>query len=271
MDKRPIGVFDSGLGGITAVRELKKIMPNENIIYFGDTSRVPYGTRSKQTIRKYSAQDINFLLQNDVKMLVAACGTVSANIQKEVVDKLPVHFTGVLKPAVDAACKATKNNRIGIIATPATIKTRAYGKEIKKIIPDTEIIANACPMFVPLIENGYVDKDCQVTRIIANEYLQPIIEQKVDTLILGCTHYPIIKEMIQEIVSEDTTLIDPGVEVANYVKKYLTENNMLNNSDKHGYCHFYVSDNIESFEAHAGVFLDENISGDVDFVDIDKY
>lgn len=271
MDKRPIGVFDSGLGGITAVRQLKKIMPNENIIYFGDTSRVPYGTRSKQTIRKYSAQDINFLLEKDVKMIVAACGTVSANIQKDLVNSLPVHFTGVLQPAVKSACKFTKSKKIGIIATPATIKTKAYDKEIKKLIPDTEIVAKACPMFVPLIENGYVDRDCEVTKIIANEYLKPIMEQGIDTLILGCTHYPIIKELIQDIVSEKTTLIDPGVEVANYVKKYLTDNNMLNNSNQHGYCHFYVSDNVESFEAHAGVFLHEDISGEVEIVDIDKY
>lgn len=271
MDKRPIGVFDSGLGGITAVRELKKIMPHENIVYFGDTSRVPYGTRSKQTIRKYSVQDINFLLEQDVKMIVAACGTVSTNIDKEYVKQLPVHFTGVLKPAVKKACKSTKNNTIGIIATQATIKTKAYGSEIKKIINNPKIVANACPMFVPLIENGYVQRDCLVTQIIAKEYLKPIIDENVDTLILGCTHYPIIKDLIKDIVSDKTTLIDPGVEVANYVKEYLTQNNLTNNSEKNGYCHFYVSDNIESFESHAGVFLDENISGEVRFVDIDKY
>lgn len=271
MDKRPIGVFDSGLGGITAVRELKNIMPNENIIYFGDTSRVPYGTRSKETIRKYSAQDIKFLLGKDVKMIVAACGTVSTNIDKDITCDLPVHFTGVLQPAVTSACKSTKNKKIGIIATSATIKTRAYETEIRKIIPEIEIAQNACHMFVPLIENGYIDRNCEVTKIIANEYLKPIVEKGVDTLILGCTHYPIIKDLIQDIVSKDTTLIDPGVEVANYVKEYLTSNNMLNNSKKRGHCKFFVSDNIESFQSNASVFLDENISGEVEIVDIDKY
>lgn len=271
MDKRPIGVFDSGLGGITAVRELKKIMPNENIVYFGDTSRVPYGTRSRQTIIKYSSQDIKFLLENDVKMIVAACGTVSANIEQSVVDSLPVHFTGVLQPAVKKACISTKNNSIGIIATQATIKAKAYETEIKKILPNTKIVSNPCPLFVPLIENGYVDRNCEVTKIIAKEYLQPIINGNVDALILGCTHYPIIKDLIQDIVDVNTALIDPGVEVANYVKTYLTQNNITNDLENDGYCHFFVSDNVESFETNAGVFLDENISGKVEFVDIDKY
>lgn len=271
MDSRPIGVFDSGLGGITAVREIKKLMPNENIVYFGDTARVPYGTRSKDTIIKYAKQDIRFLQSQDVKMIVAACGTVSANLPQAVIDELPLPFTGVLLPAVQAACAATDSGRIGVIATQATVRTGAYGKAIRNIIHNPCIIGKACPMFVPLIENGYVKPDNVVTNIIAKEYLQTVLDERVDTLILGCTHYPIIKPLIGNIVGEDIALIDPGMEAAKYVQAFLTNNHMLNDSGEPGECRFYVSDNVEGFASNAGVFLGDDICGDVAKVDIDTY
>ena len=181
MDRRPIGIFDSGIGGLTAFKKVRQLMPKEDIIYFGDTSRVPYGGRSSDTIKQYAAQDIRFLLSHQVKMIVIACGTVSANLPP-ILQQLSVPYTGVLQPAVEAACRATKTKRIGILATAATIRSCAYEKAIFEILPDAMLVPKACPMFVPLVENGYIQKDCTVTRIIAQEYLAPLKEAGVDTL-----------------------------------------------------------------------------------------
>ncbi len=271
MDNRPIGVFDSGLGGITAVRELKKLMPQEDIIYFGDTSRVPYGTRSREIIQKYAIQDINFLKSHDVKMIVAACGTVSANLPAAAVEELDVAFTGVLLPAAQAACAATKTNRIGVIATPATIRSSAYGKAIRNIIHSPVIIGKACPLFVPLIESGYIQRDNQVTRLVAEDYLRPVLAEKVDTLILGCTHYPIIEELIGDIAGEDVHLIDPGREAAKYVQAFLTNEHMLTRRERQGECYYYVSDDAAHFAENAGVFLQDDIADHVEQIDIDRY
>ncbi|MGI5959638.1 MAG: glutamate racemase [Massiliimalia sp.] len=271
MDKRPIGVFDSGLGGITAVHQLKKLMPHEDIVYFGDTSRVPYGTRSRETIQKYTAQDIRFLLSKDVKMVLAACGTVSTNLSQPLIDSLHVPFTGVLLPAAQAACAATSTGRIGVLATSASIKSGAYGKAIRNIIHNPKIIGKACPLFVPLIENGYVDRENPITTAIAREYLEPVMAEKVDTLILGCTHYPIIKALIGDLVGPDIRLIDPGKEAARSVQAFLTQSRMLNDQEGPGQCHYYVSDDVESFAQNAGVFLEESILGDVEKIDIDQY
>lgn len=271
MDQRAIGVFDSGLGGITAVRQLKRILPQENIIYFGDTSRVPYGTRSKETIQKYAKQDIRFLLSHDVKMVVAACGTVSANISEETIAELEVPFTGVLFPAAKAACEATENDRIGVIATPASIKSGAYEKAIKEILPQVTVIDQACPLFVPLIENGYIERDDPVTKPVAEEYLAPLLEAKADTIILGCTHYPIIKTMIGDIVGGKIRLIDSGKEVARYVKEFLTEQDMLAERSAPGECRFYVSDDVEGFSSTAGIFLQDDIADHVEQIDINQY
>jgi glutamate racemase len=271
MDQRPIGVFDSGIGGITAVSELKKIMPHENIIYFGDTSRVPYGTRSRETIQKYATQDINFLLSKNVKMIVAACGTVSSNPPTQTIESLSVDYTGVLVPAAQAACAATKTNRIGVIATPATIKSGAYGKVIRSMIHTPTIIGKACPLFVPLVENGYTDRHNPVTRLVAEEYLKPLIEEQVDTLILGCTHYPLIEELIGDIMGEDVTLISPGKEAAKYVRALLTNKQLLNTGDQQGSCHYYVSDEVDTFSENASIFLQDDIHGKVEKIQIEEY
>lgn len=271
MDKRAIGVFDSGLGGITAVRQLKQLMPHENIIYFGDTSRVPYGTRSRETIQKYAAQDIRFLLSQDVKIIIAACGTVSANPPAETIETLEIDFTGVLLPAAQAACSATKNRRIGIIATPATIRSGAYGKAIRSILHNPVIIGKACPLFVPLVENGYIGRDNPVTQLIAKEYLEVMKAERVDTLILGCTHYPLIEELIADIMGPEVALVSPGAEAAKYVQALLTNKGMLNEEDTAGECRYFVSDDIASFAETAGIFLQDDLSGQVEKIQIETY
>lgn len=185
MNHDAIGVFDSGIGGLTAVKELNRLLPHENIVYFGDTARIPYGTRSKETILTYANQDIAFLKKRGVKMIIAACGTVSSVIGASPEAAGDIPFTGVLLPAAQAACGATKTGRIGVIGTPATIRSGSYGKAIRAIRPGTFVVGNACPLFVPLAENGFTARDNEVARLVAKQYLAPVIAENVDALILG--------------------------------------------------------------------------------------
>lgn len=257
-----IGVFDSGMGGLTAVKELNALMPEEDVIYFGDTARIPYGCRSRETVLRYAAEDIAFLQKHRIKMIIAACGTVSSVIgDNSPVDNMP--FTGVVLPAAKAACEATKSGKIGVIGTSATIKSQSFVKAIKNIMPDAEVIGNACPLFVHLVENGYTAVDCKITRLAAEEYLEPIKKENVDTLILGCTHYPVIKDIIADIMGNGVTLISPGAEAAKYAFGCLKAENMLNNSGKIGKNIFYVSDSKELFEENAGHFLEHPVNGEV--------
>lgn len=262
MNNHAIGVFDSGLGGLTAVRELNKILPNENIIYFGDTARIPYGSRSRKTVLKYASEDIEFLRNHDIKMIIAACGTVSSVIGDiSNIDGIP--FTGVLIPASRSACSATKNGRIGIIGTPATIRSGSFKRTIENIRPDTKVFSNPCPLFVHLVENGYIDRHNKITKLAAEEYLEPIKKQNVDTLILGCTHYPIIKDIIADYMGDNVKLIDTGAEAAKYAEKCLSEKNLLSDRYKSGKNTFYVSDSTELFGDTARIFLGHDVSGDV--------
>ena len=270
MDNRPIGVFDSGLGGLSIVRELQKLLPGEDIVYFGDTGRVPYGTRSRQTIIKYAKQDVAFLRSKDVKMLIAACGTVSTNLPEDYADTLDVPFCDILRPAVEAACRASGTGRIGVIATTASVKSGAYGRTIREIRPEAEIVENACPLFVPLVENGYIGRDNAVTRLVAERYLAPFRNGRVDTLILGCTHFPIISGIIGDLLDHRITLIDPGAEAAKRARALLTEKDLLNGGDPAGRSVFYVSDNPESFGEIASVFLGTRVTADVRLVDVDS-
>lgn len=272
MDRRPIGIFDSGLGGITAVRALTKMMPQEEIVYFGDTSRVPYGSRSRETIQKYTMQDIRFLLSKDVKMVVAACGTVSTNPPpEEELAALPVPYGNVIAPAVEAACRATRSGRIGVIATDASIQSGAYCRSIAKINPSIRAFGKACPLLVPLIENGYIDQENLVTRTVAMDYLRPLLAQQIDTLILGCTHYPIIKDLIQDLVGEDIVLIDTGEECARHVRDFLLAEGLQTDRQERGKCHFFVSDREQNFTDKAGIFLGSDITPDVEKIEIDNY
>lgn len=269
MDFRPIGVFDSGLGGLTAVKELTRIMPHEDIIYFGDTGRVPYGTKGRDTIIKYASQDIRFLLGFDVKAIIIACGSVSSNAINEAAAVSPVPILDVLNPAVAAAASKTKNGRIGVIGTSATIRSGSFEKEILSIMPNASVISRPCPMFVPLVENGYFRRGSEAATIIAHEYLDDL-KTKIDTLILGCTHYPLLIDIIGDIMGSDVALIDAGRETADKAAKMLDENGLRNPNGDEGKCSFYVSDCTDDFSRLAQIFLNRP-TGKVTKVEIDKY
>ena len=214
MDTRPIGVFDSGLGGLTAVRQLRRVLPGEDIIYFGDTGRVPYGSRGRQTILQYTRQDIRFLLSQNVKFLMAACGTVSDlpdGSPDEEATRLPVPYTGVVGAAARKAAEATRNRRIGVIGTAATIRSGSYAALLRELVPDAVITARACPLFVPLVENGRVEPGDPITTPAIDLYLREVRDAGVDTLILGCTHYPLLKRMIGDYMGDDVTLIEHAI------------------------------------------------------------
>lgn len=269
MKNDAIGVFDSGLGGLTCVRELRRVLPNESIIYFGDTGRVPYGNRSAETIHKYALEDVRFLLGKRVKIVVAACGTVSS-VAGDAGDGLSVPFTGVVVPAARAAAKATKNNKIGIIGTAATVASGSYGKEIAKTNPDAEVYAQACALFVPLVENGFIDSSDPLVTETVQRYLEPLKNKGVDTLILGCTHYPILRDAIAAYMGEGVTLIDAGAETANYVRELLAETDMLAYDSNEANYHFYVTDEPQGFTSTASLLLGENISEQVERVAIES-
>ncbi len=269
MNNKSIGVFDSGLGGLTAVKQIMQELPNENIIYFGDTGRVPYGTRSKDTILKYTRGDIRFLNTFDVKVIVIACGTASSISMPGIKDEFDVPIVGVVDATVYAAVRATKNKKIGIIGTTGTIKSGSYEKQIKEYDSEMQTFVRACPMFVPLVENGYFDSE--VTRLIVAEYLEEIRAQGVDTLILGCTHYPLLKKVIREYMGDSVTLIDPGVEVSKYLKKKLDDDMAHSERIDENQYRYYVSDDVSSFEELGSIFLEREINGQVNKIDIEKY
>lgn len=271
MDNRPIGIFDSGLGGLTTVSELQRIMPNENIIYFGDTGRVPYGTRSRVTIQKYARQDINFLLSKNVKMIIAACGTASSVISEDIINDLSIEYSGVPIPAAKAAANTTIQNRIGVIGTSATIRSGAYEKALFQINKEIQVFTNPCPLFVPLVENGFTDPDNEITRLTAEQYLAPLKEAGIDTLILGCTHYPIIKDIISKVMGSHVSLIDSGQEAARYACRLLTKKDMLNLTKRPAFSEYYISDTVEEFEKNAMTILKEPIHGHVEKIDIETY
>ncbi len=269
MDNRPIGVFDSGLGGLTVVRELKKLLPNEDIVYFGDTGRVPYGTRSNETVRRYAREDEAFLLTQDVKMIIAACGTVSS-VAYMTGGELPVPFIEVVTPAGKSAAKATKISRIGVIGTGVTVKSRSHARAILRLLPDAVIVANSCPLFVPLVEEGWIDPNDAVTMETAKRYLEPLKEAGVDTLIMGCTHYPALRPILQSIMGENVTLIDAGTATAKEVYDRLIRDDIAAGERK-GSCKYFVSDRADSFAKVAKILMGEDISKDVFQVDITNF
>lgn len=271
MDKRAIGVFDSGLGGLSAVHTLWKILPEEDLIYFGDTSRVPYGGRSREMLLKYARQDVRFLRQFDLKAILIACGTVSTTALPVLETENDLPIVGVVEPTCQWAVSQSHNKKIGLIATKASIHSGAYEAVIAKIDPSVEVFSKACPLFVPLVENGRIRPGDVVIETVANEYLTELKEAGVDTLILGCTHYPLLTDIIQNEMGSDVTLVSAGEESAFDLKRQLKEARMRNDPTHHGQSAFYVSDQAEDFERTATLFLQENLHHTARRIDIETY
>lgn len=244
----PIGVFDSGVGGLTVVREIMRQIPNEKIVYFGDTARVPYGNKSKETVTRYSRQIIRFLQTQDVKAIVVACNTASAYALDEIEKEVDIPVIGVVKPGAKMATAITVNGKIGVIGTEGTIGSSIYSRYIKEIKPDADVIEKACPLFVSLVEEGLLQDP--VTDEIAKRYLSGLIDIGIDTLILGCTHYPLIRATIGQVMGEKVTLVNPAYETARELKELLKTENMLNEEEVRlgdNRYRFYVSDGAEKF------------------------
>ena len=253
---KSIGVFDSGVGGLTVVKELIRQLPFEDIVYFGDTARVPYGIKSKETIIRFSIENILFLLKQDVKLICVACNTVSSVALPVIRNHFRVPIIGVLTPGVREAVYATQNRRIGVIGTNSTIKSRAYENEIKQLNPLVKVTALACPLFVPFVEEGWLSGN--VVLEVARTYLKPLKSAGVDTVILGCTHYPLLKSVIKEVLGEKVKLIDSARQVGMEVKKTLSAEGLLNKA-RRGLHKFYVSDNPEWFTGLAERFLGQKV------------
>ena len=267
-DNRAIGIFDSGLGGLTVAKEIMKLLPNEDIVYFGDTGRVPYGTRSAETIKKYALQDERFLLSKDVKIIVAACGTVSS-VAKETGDSLPVPFVEVISHSVRQAVNVTRNKKIGVLATNATIGSHAHKNEILKYGKDFEVTENAATLLVPIVEEGFVAKDDVIALQTVRRYLEPMINVGCDTVILGCTHFPILKGAMQKVMGDNVSFINMGYETAKAVKQMLAQSNSLSDKQSAGERNFYVSDKSSTFAKTASILLGEEFDeNNVEQVDI---
>ncbi|HMH84311.1 MAG TPA: glutamate racemase [Gemmatimonadaceae bacterium] len=241
----PIGVFDSGMGGLTVVREMMSQLPNESIIYFGDTARVPYGPKSPDTVLRYSREITAFLKGEGVKALVVACNTATAHALPALRREFDMPIVGVIEPGARAAAAATKTKRVGVIGTAGTIKSKAYEKEIRKILPDVEVTAQACALFVPLVEEGWLDSE--VTRAVARNYLAPIVSAEVDTLVLGCTHYPLMKTVIGNVVGREVRLIDSAHETARQAGEILRAHGLENGAPDGARYRFIASDAPDTF------------------------
>ena len=261
-----IGIFDSGLGGLTALRETVRLLPHRDIIYFGDTGRVPYGNRSPEIITQYALQDMRFLCAQGVDIVLAACGTVSSTALCAIRGEFDLPVIGVVEGAAHAAVKATQNGKIGVIATGATISSGAFAHAIRAISPRIAVTSVACPMLVPLVENGYIADDDPVTALVLADYLAPIREAGVDTLILGCTHFPILTGAIARALS-GVTLINSGAEAA----KLLADAVPPARPDEIGQIRYYVSDSVPGFARLASIFLGEAVEAEVTRIEIERY
>ena len=273
-DNRPVGVFDSGIGGLTVLREIWKTVPDESTIYFGDNSRSPYGTKSRSTIIRYSLQNMKFLESKDVKMIVVACNTASAYAYEELKKRANVPVVEVVTPGADVACRATKNGRIGIIATKGTISTGVYKKAVEDRaeelgMKNIEIYQQACPLFVSLAEEGWWDKE--VTRLTAEEYLKPLKDAGVDTLVMACTHYPLLSKVIQEVMGDNVVLVNTGEATAKVVKELLDKEGTASVGNNNPVREFYTSDEPELFEQVATPFLGEGLPSGTKHFTTDRY
>jgi len=258
MDNRPIGVFDSGIGGLTVLKEIMELLPGEDVVYFGDTARIPYGTRSKETVIKYAFQCIRFLLSKDIKAIVVACNTASALTLEEAQANFDIPIIGVIEPGANAAISSTKNNKVGVIGTTGTVNSEAYQRRIRRLLPSSEVIGVSCPLFVPIVEEGWEDTD--VAFLTAEKYLQELKEHHIDTLVMGCTHYPILRYTIGKVMGEDVNLINPAYETAKATTILLKEKGLKTDKIDGGKYEFYVSDDPEKFRRIGGNILRKEIS-----------
>ena len=264
----PIGIFDSGIGGLTVAKRIIAMLPNENIVYFGDTARVPYGSKSNETVVEYSYQDAQFLINKNVKLIIVACNTASSIAIDKLKEKFDIPIIGMIEPGTHLALESTKNGKIGVIGTEATISNRAYSNELHSINKDLSIIEKPCPLFVPIAEEGWLDHEA--TKLIAREYLQDLIDFGVDTVILGCTHYPLLSGVIQKIMGDDVKLIDSGMAASLEVEDYLNGRGVRNDSNQLGTHQFYVSDLPAKFKSVAERFLGTEVKH-IEKIDIDTF
>lgn len=266
---RPIGVFDSGLGGLTVLKELMALLPSENTVYFGDSGRTPYGSKSPETIGKYASQIVRFLQEKQVKMIVIACNTASACASDIVRQSAGVPVVEVISPGAAAAAESTHSGRIGVIGTRNTVASEVYLRAIEKVAkPETQIFQQACPLFVSLAEEGWWNTE--ITRAIAAEYLAPLLTHQIDTLLLGCTHYPLLKDVIADVAGPDVRLINAGSRVAEQVRQVLEADDLLNSGEHPCRHQYFTSDSVSQFQTMGGSFLEHAI-GDVQRIDIDQY
>ncbi len=267
----PIGVFDSGVGGLTVAREIMRQIPREKIIYFGDTARVPYGSKSRETVTRYSRQIVRFLQAEEVKTIVVACNTASAYALDEIEQEVDIPMIGVVKPGARAAVQVTRNRKIGVIATEGTIGSGIYSHYIKEIDPEANVTGKACPLFVPLVEEGLWQDP--VTDEIAKRYLAELIHSGIDTLILGCTHYPLIRSTVGRIMGEEVTLVNPAYETARELKELLMKKELLNDREPglgDNRYRFYVSDAAEKFKQFANSIIKYGILS-AKIINIEEY
>lgn len=270
MNQRPIGVFDSGLGGLTAVRQLRRIMPSENIIYFGDTARVPYGNRSRDTLLKYARQDMRFLRSFDLKAVVIACGTVSTNCLEVLQAENDIPIIGVVEPTVRRAVEATRSRRVGMVATRASVSSGAYERVFHQLDGTVEVFSRACPLFVPLVEEGRCRPGDVVIETVAEEYLKELKELDIDTLVLGCTHYPLLTDVIHQVMGPAVTLVDAGAESARAVRDLLRTRDACASREA-GCASYYTSDRAVDFQRLASLFLGEELKHPAQQIDISQY
>jgi glutamate racemase len=257
MDNRPIAVFDSGIGGLTVLKEIMEQLPGEDIVYFGDTARIPYGTRSKETVIKYVLQSFGFLMMKDIKAIVIACNTATAFAIEEARKHFDLPIIGVVEPGARASVTCTKNNTIGVIGTEGTINSGEYHKTIRKLLPTAEIIGVSCPLFVQIVEEGWENSD--VAYIAAQKYLLELKEHNIDTLVLGCTHYPALRYTIGKVLGDKVTLVNPAYETAKLTKNILKEKHLLNEKLDGGTYRYYVSDDPNKFKRIGGNMIKKEI------------
>ena len=267
-DSRPIGIFDSGIGGLTVARELVRRLPNESFVYFGDTARVPYGSKSSETVLRYSKEAAAFLLSRDVKMVVIACNTATAHAHGSLAKLLPVPVVGVIEPGARAAVAATRTGRIGVIGTSGTIRSGAYDLAVRRKLEDARVYAQPCPLFVPIVEEGWTSHPA--AQLVATEYLAPLVDMDVDVVILGCTHYPLLRTLIATVMGENVALVDSAEETAREIEMTLASNGLLRADEAPPRYDFIASDAPLRFRDVGRTFVGE-ILRTVEHVDVEGY